>query len=84
MICFESILDAEIKFIFMTLCNNDFLLNLVQMIIADEITEFNKIKQASVQKCPIYLRPPRLDGIIERFGKQISQTVLRCYFSANE
>ena len=81
MICSESILDSEIKFISETPCNNGFPLSVVQSFIAYEITEFNKIKQVSVQKCPVYLRLPWLGGICERFTKQITQTVQRCYFS---
>ena len=49
----------------------------------NKVTDLNKIKQTSIQKCPVYLCLPWLDGISERFTKQISLTVLRCYFSAN-
>ena len=42
-----------------------------------------KIKQASVQKCPVYLCLPWPGGIREGFTKQISQTVQRNYFSAH-
>ena len=69
MICSESTLDAEIKFISTTLCNNSFPLNVVQTIITNKITEFNKIKQAPVQKCPGYLGLPWLGGISQRFAK---------------
>ena len=41
MICSESTFDLEIKFISETLCNNGFLLNVVQTVITDKITEFN-------------------------------------------
>ena len=74
MICSESTLDSEIKFISETLCNNGFLLSVVETVIANEIIEFGKIKQGSVQKRPVYLRHPRLSGISEIFAKQISQT----------
>ena len=83
MICSESALDSEIKFISETLFNNSFPLSVVQTVIADKITEFNQIKQASVQKCPAYLCLPWLGGISDRFAKQIPQTVQRCYFSSN-
>ena len=83
MICSESTLDAEIKFISMILCNNSLPLNVVQTVITNKITEFNKIKQASVQKYPVYLCLLWLGRISDRFAKQISQTVHRCYFSAN-
>ena len=48
MIIFESTINAEIKFIFETLCNNGFQLNVVQIVITNKITEFNQIKQESV------------------------------------
>ena len=44
MICSESTLDADIKFISETLCNNGFPLSVAQTVIANKITEFNKIK----------------------------------------
>ena len=52
MICSESTLDSEIS---ETLANNGFPLSVIQTVIANKITEFNKPKQASVQKCPVYL-----------------------------
>ena len=56
-ICSESKLDDEIKCFSTTLCNNRFLLNVVQTII------IKKIKLASVERCPVCLRLPRLSGI---------------------
>ena len=50
MICSKSKLDAEVKFISMTFCNNGFPLNIVQTVMKNKITDFNKIKQASVQR----------------------------------
>ena len=47
------------------------------------MTEYGKIKQASVQKCPVFSCLIWLGWICERFANQISQTVQRCYFSAN-
>ena len=79
MICSELTLNAEIKFISESLCNNGFPLSVVQTVINNEIMKFYKIKQASVQKCPVYLHLPWLCGISE----QISQSVQMCYFSAN-
>ena len=73
MICLESTLDPQIKFIPTTLCNNGFPLNVVQIIINNKITDFNKIKQTSAQRCSVYLRLSWLGGI----------TVQMCYFSAN-
>ena len=83
MICFESSFDSEIKFISKTLANKGFPLSVIQTVIAYKISEFKKIKQASLQKCPVYLCLPRLGGISEIFAKQITQTVPRCYFSDN-
>ena len=83
MICSESKLDAEIKFISTTLFNNCFPLNVVRIVINNEITDFNKIKEVSVQRRPVYLRLPWLCRISDRFAKQIFQTVPRCYFFAN-
>ena len=79
MICSESKLDAEVKFISTILCNISFTLNTVQRGITNKIIHFNKIKQAALQKGLVYLSISRLDGISERF----SQTVLSGYFSAN-
>ena len=79
MICFDSTLDAEIKYTSLTLCNNGFPLN-VQTIITNSITEFNKIKQASVQKCQVCIHFPWLGWIRKRLA---NQTVQKCYFSAN-
>ena len=56
MICSESKRDVEIKFISETLCNNGFRLRVLQTVIANKITEFNKIKHVSVQECPVYSR----------------------------
>ena len=78
-ICSESTLDSEIKFISETLANNGFPLSVIQTFIVNKITEFIKPKQASVQKCPVYLCLPWLDGI----SKQITQTIQRFYFSSN-
>ena len=44
MICSESTLDSEIKFISEILANNGFPLSVIQIVIANKITEFNKIK----------------------------------------
>ena len=83
MICSKSTLDSVIKFIPDNLCNNGFPLRVLQTVITNKITEINKIKQESVQKYSMYLRLPWLGGISERFAKQISQNVQRCYFSFN-
>ena len=53
MIYSECTLDAEIKLISETLCNNSFPLSVVQTDITNKITEFNKIKLSSVQKCSV-------------------------------
>ena len=71
MICSESTL-AELKFISETHWNNGFPLSVVQTIITKKIAKFNKIKQASVQKCPVYLHLPWLSGIYERSAKKIT------------
>ena len=76
--CSESTLNSEINFISEILVNGDFLLNVVQTVNANKITKFNKIQQASVQKCPVYLRFPRLSVFSVRFTKQIAQTVQSC------
>ena len=58
-------------------------LNVVLTVITNKMTDFNKIKHALVQKCPVYLQHLWLGGISERFAKWISQIVQRCYFSVN-
>ena len=58
MICFEFTLDTEIKFIPTTLCSNSFPLNVIETVIDNKVTEFNKMKQSFVQKCPVYLCIP--------------------------
>ena len=83
MICFESKLDDEIKFICMTHYKNGFPLNVVQTVIKNEMLEFDIIKLTLVQRCLVYLRLPWLGGISDRFAKQISQVLLKCYLSAN-
>ena len=72
-------LNAGIKFIAIILCNK-FLIECCK-VITNKITKFNKIKQASVQNCPVYLCLPWLDGISDLLGK--TQTIQRCYFSAS-
>ena len=67
----------------MTFCDNDFPLDAVQPVIRNRITVFNKIKQASVPRCPVYYHLHWLGGISDRFAMQISQIVQDCYFSAN-
>ena len=54
----------------------------MQTVINNRITDFNKIKQASVQSSPVYLCHPWMGVIDDGFAQQISQTVQRCYFSA--
>lgn len=56
MICSQTMLDDEMKFITRTLCNNAYSLDIVQSVISNKISDFNKMKPASVQRCPIYLR----------------------------
>ena len=46
MTCSESTLDTEIKFISTILYNNGFPLNVVQTVINNKITDFDKIKLA--------------------------------------
>ena len=48
--------------------------------VKNKIADFNKIKQASVQRCPVYLCLSWLGRICERFAKQISQSAHRCFF----
>ena len=78
-------LDNEIKFISMTLCNNGFPLNIVQTVIDNKITDFNKIKPESVQRRPVYLHLPWMvgGGVNDRFAKQISKAVQKNCFSIN-
>ena len=83
MICSNSTLDAENKLIATTLRDKSFPLNVVQTVITNEITEFNKIKQLPLQKTHVYLWISRLGGISERFAKHILRTIHRYYFSAN-
>ena len=64
-------------------CNNGFPLSVVQIVIANKISNFNKIKHASMQKYSVYLYLSWLCGISKRFVKLLLQTVQRCYFSSN-
>ena len=83
MICLESKLDDEIKFITGTLCNNGFTEDIVRSVIWDKISDFSKIKPNSVQRCPVYLRLPWFGDVSDRFASQISACVHKCYFSFN-
>ena len=83
MICSDSKLDEEIKFISATLCNNGFPLDIVKSVIHHKIADFNKIKPAMVEKCPVYLRLPWLGDISDSFSRQISRSVQDCYYSSN-
>ena len=67
----------------MTLCNNGFPLNIVQIVINNMIIDFDKIKPASVQRGPVYLRFPWLGRVGDRFAKQISQAAQKFSFSTN-
>ena len=58
MICSVSKLDCEVSYITETLCNNGFPEDIVRSVIRDKVAHFNKIKVASAQKCPVYLRLP--------------------------
>ena len=77
MICSKSKIDDKIKFIFMTL------INIVQTVINNKIMNFNKIKLVSVQRCPVYLHLPWLEGVRDRLSKQLSSCKKYCYFSAD-
>ena len=83
MIYTESKLDGEIDFITETLCNNSFPEDIVRSVIGDKIAHFHKTKVASAQRCPVYLRLPRLGEISDRFADQISACIRRCYFASN-
>ena len=63
MICSKSKLDAEIKFIFMTICNNGFPLNVVPIVVKNKMIDFNNIKLSSVRRYPVYWRLHWLGGI---------------------
>ena len=80
MICSESKLDDEVKFITQTLCNNGFPEAIVWSVIRDKISDFSKIKPDSVLRCPVYLRLPWLS---DKFTNQISACIRKCYFSSN-
>ena len=82
MTCSESKLDCEVRFITETLCNNGFPED-VRSIIMDKIAHFYKTKVAPAQKCPVYLRPPWLGDISDRFAHQISACAQKSYFSSN-
>ena len=83
MICSESKLDDEVKFITETLSNNGFPEDIVRSIIRDKIADFSKIKADSVQRCPVYLSLPWLGELRDRFASQISACVNKSYFSSN-
>ena len=76
MICFESKLDNQVKFISGTFCNNGFPEYIVRWVIRDKISDFSKIKPVSVQRWLVYLRLPWLGDIRDKFANQISA----CYF----
>ena len=57
----------EIKSINTTITNNSFQLELVQSVIRTKISNFNKIKPASIEICPI----PLLSNINCRYSQQI-------------
>ena len=83
MICSESKLDDEVEFITVTLCKNGFPEDIVRSVIRDKISDFNKIKPDSVQRCPVYLRLSWLGDISDRFANQIAACVRQCFFSSN-
>ena len=83
MICSESKLDNEVKFITGILCNNGFPKDIVWSVIRDKISHFSKIKPDSVQRCPVYLRLPWLGDTSDKFANQISACVRKCYFFSN-
>ena len=68
MVFSKSKLD-EIKFVTETLDYNSFPLDLLQSVIRTKISNFNKIKSASVQKYPAYLRLPWLGNTSNSFAK---------------
>lgn len=82
MICSDSTLKDEISCLTGIFVNNGYPLD-VQSVIRDKTAMFNKIKPATVGKCPVYLRLPWLGGISESFAKQISCSSCECYFAAN-
>ena len=51
-----------------TLCNNGFPEAIVRSVIRDKVAHFHKIKVASAQKCPMYLRLPWLGDICDHFA----------------
>lgn len=83
MICSKAKLDDELKFITTTLCKNAYPLNIVESIIKNKIAEFNKVKPASVQRCPMYLHLPWLGNINDRYAKRVSLADRHCYFAVN-
>ena len=71
MICSESKLDNEVKFITGTHCNNGFPEDSVRSVIRDKISDFSKIGPDSVHRCPVYLRLPWLCDFSDRYASQI-------------
>ena len=53
---YKSKFDEEIKSINRTMTNNSFQLEQVQSLIRNKISNFDKIKPASTEICPICLR----------------------------
>ena len=52
----ESTLDSVNMFYSETLANNSFPFSVIQKVIANKITEFNKCKHAPLRECLVYLR----------------------------
>lgn len=69
MICSDNTLKDEISCLTGIFVNNGYPLDVVQSVIRDKTARFNKIKPATVGKCPVYLRLPWLGRISESFAK---------------
>ena len=83
MICSKLKLDEELETITDILSKNGYPLDVIRSTIQKKLTEFSRIKENKVAKCPIYLRLPWLGRVSEKFAKQISSAVHGCYFAAN-
>ena len=79
MICSKSKLQHELENISSILRNTGYPERIIQSTISNKIALFNRKPKEGPQKCPVYLKLPRIGKISLNFEKQTKIAINRCY-----
>ena len=80
-ICSKCKLQAELDKIRSILVDNGYPAHVIDSSITRKVKQANRLPCFGPKKCPVYLHLPYLGAVSQRFEKQITSSVKRCYFS---